>query len=107
MSNLLTFTLYKPKALKKKEFHLLLKDQIATLRKYEMISKNENHLIESKNGILIEIMLWENETAIDNARKHPAIRAIWGKMMNLCSFPPMTDLEEAKDTFPSFKKVEL
>ena len=103
MAAQLTFAMYRPKKGKSAQLKKILKDHVPTLHKLELITKKSSHIVESENGTIIEIFEWTSVKAKDIAHKHPAVRAIWGKMMDICTFPPMEDLPEAKHSFPNFK----
>jgi len=102
MSTKLAMAMYKPKEGKSAELKAILKDHIPMLQKLELISANTAYMVESQNGTVIEIFEWMDDSAKDVAHKHPAVRAIWGKMMDICSFPHLQDLPEAKHSFPNF-----
>jgi len=103
MAAQLTFAMYQPKKGKSAQLKKILKDHVPTLRRLELITDNAAHMVESENGTIIEIFEWTGVKAKDTAHKHPEVRAIWGKMMDICSFPPMTKLPESGHAFPNFK----
>lgn len=102
MSTSLAFAMYKPMAGKSEYLKAILKDHIPTLQKLELITANTAYMLESGDGTIIEVFEWTGDEAKDIAHKHPAVRAIWGKMMDICSFPSMKELPEAERSFPNF-----
>jgi len=101
----IAMAMYKPKKGKSEELKNILKEHLPTLRKMELITERPPLLLESENGTIIEIFEWTGDAAKDAAHKHPAIRVIWGKMMDICSFPSLKDLPEAKHSFPNFTRI--
>ena len=104
-SAIFAFAMYKPKKGKSRELKKLLKDHIPTLRKLEFITENPAHILESEDGTIIEVFEWMDEAAKNAAHKHPAVRKIWGPMMDMCTFPAIKDLPEAQKSFPNFKLI--
>lgn len=105
MATSIAFAMYQPKKGKSAALKKILKDHIPTLRRLELITKNSAYMVESENGTIIEIMEWKGAAAKKAAHQHPAIRAIWGKMTGICSFPAMKDLPEALHSFPNFNVI--
>ena len=102
MSTKLTFAMYKPKEGKSADLKAILEDHIPTLQRLELITGNPAYMLESADGTIIEVFEWTGDAAKDIAHKHPAVRAIWGRMMNICSFPCLKELPEAEHSFPNF-----
>jgi len=105
MSTILAFAMYRPAPGKKEELQEILKDHIPTLRELGFITDGTAYSLESKDGTLIEVFEWVGEEAKTEAHHHPAIRTIWAKMMDICTFPGMNTLPEAEKGFPGFEVV--
>ena len=84
----------------------ILKKQIPTLRKYELIRSSPAFMLQSQNGTIIVTYEWESEKAKQVAHEHPAIRTIWGELEGICEFTSLSDLPESKSKFPNFKVLE-
>lgn len=84
----------------------ILKKQILTLRKYELIKDTSAYLLQSENGTIIQIWEWQSKRAMKVAHEHPAIRTIWGEMHGICEFTSLKDLPESATRFPAFKILE-
>lgn len=103
MSTSLAMAMYKPKEGKAAELQQILDEHIPRLRELDLITTLEAITAISADGTLIEIFEWKSDEAKTVAHQHPAIMAIWGRMMPICEFPALKDLPEAQRPFPNFK----
>lgn len=107
METSIAFAMYQPAKGKSEELKQILKEHIPTLKRLGLITDSPAYMLESENGTVIEVFEWTGDEAKDIAHKHPAVRAIWGKMMDICTFPKMHDLPEANHSFPNFKQAKM
>lgn len=106
MAKKLAFAMYKPNEGKENELKEILKEHLPILKEYGLISAKETYTIRAKDGTIIEIFEWLSEEAKVIAHQHPAMRQLWGRMMAICTFPAMQDLDESKKSFPNFEIVD-
>ena len=102
MERQLAFAMYKPKEGMEQELEEVLKLHIPLLKEYGLISEKETCTVRSKDGTIIEIFEWMSEESKAVAHQHPATRSLWGRLMAVCTFPTLSDLPEAKKSFPNF-----
>lgn len=105
MERQLAFAMYKPKEGKEEELQEILKLHLPVLKEYGLISEKETYTVRAKDGTMIEIFEWMSEESKAVAHQHPAMRSLWGRMMAVCTFPTMSDLPEAKRSFPNFSVI--
>ena len=106
MAKQLAFAMYKPNEGKEGDLKEILKEHLPLLREFELISDKETYTIKATDGTIIEIFEWLSEETKAIAHQHPATRQLWGRMMAICTFPAMRDLDEGKRSFPDFQIVE-
>ncbi len=107
MSTKIAMAMYQPKKGKSGELKKILKEHLPTLQRLELITDRTPYVLESENGTIIEVFEWTGDAAKDAAHRHPAIRALWGKMMDICTFPALKDLPEAEKIFPNFRAAKM
>ena len=104
---MMAFATYKAKEGMHDTLMELVKCHIPTLRENGLITDKTSYTAISADGTVIEVFEWVNNDAVRTAHSHPAISAIWDKMIEVADFIPMKDLPEAGRPFPGFAMMEL
>ena len=103
----MAFALYKPVEGKESELRTVIDQHIPKLQELGLITNRDTYLAQSSDGTFIEVFEWKDDEAKRVAHSNEDIRNIWTMMEDLCTFPLMSDLPEAKaGLFPNFKIVE-
>ncbi len=71
------FDIYKPHTNKGNKLKKLLSNHIPILKSNKLITNREPVLVQSKNGIYIEIFEWKSNDAIEEAHENPEIQKLW------------------------------
>lgn len=101
----LAIALYKPAEGQTDELMLILHDHLPTLRRLGYATERPGVLARSSDGTVLEIFEWASDGAKAAAHQHPDIRALWARMMPICTFPSLSELPEAEKPFPNFTLV--
>ena len=56
-------------------------------------------MVQSKNGIYIEIFVWKSNNAIEEAHKNSEVQKLWDEMAKVCDFTSLNSIEKAKEYF--------
>jgi len=98
---------YKPNAGHEAEFEALIKDHEPALRTAGLVTDRPFTVVESDDGILIEIFEWASEDASRAANSNDAIQAIWSRMAEIGSFVAGKDVTAFQSPFAHFSPKEL
>jgi len=98
----LAIATYKPKPGNEDAFMQLIEKHLPALRELGLATDKESYLAKAKDGAIIEVFEWTSINAVRAAHQHPAISAIWEKMIMIGEFPPLATLEETQRAFPGF-----
>ena len=91
----IVFAVYKPHQNKENKLKKLIFKHIPILKSNKFITDREPILVQSKNGIYIEIFEWKSNEAVEEAHKNPEIQKLWDEMEKVCDF---TNLKSIKQT---------
>ena len=97
---------YLPKTGKHTELLNVLQNHVPTLRTIGLATDYPCTLMTSENGTIIEIFEWKSEEASRAAHDHPEVQKIWGAMMPLADFVPLSSLAETQKPFAHFKQLK-
>ena len=105
MNPVIVFAIYKPHQNKQNELKKLILKYVPILKSNKLITDREPVLVQSENGIYIEIFEWKSNDAIEEAHKNPEVQKLWDEIEKVCDFTNLESLEEVKDFFPQFKPI--
>lgn len=77
----------------------------ATLRVEELITERAPILMEAQDGTFLEVFELA-EGADANLAEHKAVKKIRKRLDELCEIAPLISLQEAEETWPTFKPVD-
>ncbi len=103
----IVFAIYKPHTNKGNKLKKLLFNHIPILKSNNLITDRPSILVQSKNGIYIEIFEWKSNNAVEEAHKNSEVQKLWDEMAKVCDFTSLDSIEEAKEYFPQFKPMKL
>lgn len=96
---------YKPKEGREVELRELVKQHVSLLRQYGLASSKDNYVAHTQDGTIIEVFEWVSTQATEAAHQHPAVMALWEKMMLIADFTPACQLQEMQRPFPGFELI--
>ena len=103
----IVFAIYKPHTNKGNKLKKLLFNHIPILKSNNLITDRPPMLVQSKNGIYIEIFEWKSNNAVEEAHKNSEVQKLWDEMEKVCDFTSLDSIKEAKEYFPQFKPIKL
>ena len=106
MKSKIVFAIYKPHQNKGNELKKLILKHIPILKSNKLITNREPLLVQSKNGIYIEIFGWKSNDAVDEAHKNPEIQKLWDEMKKVCNYTNLESIDEVKEYFPQFTPIK-
>ncbi|MES2279761.1 MAG: hypothetical protein V4592_27260 [Bacteroidota bacterium] len=83
----------------------LVEKHLPALRQLGLATNRESYMAKAKDGSILEVFEWASTNAISAAHQHPAISAIWEKMILIAEFPPLGGLPEVQRPFPGFEII--
>ena len=101
----IVFALYKPHQNKENELKMLILKHVPILKSNKLIERNPV-LVQSKNGIYIEIFEWKSNDAVEEAHENHEVQKLWDKMEKVCDFTNLESIEEVREYFPQFKPIK-
>lgn len=96
--------MYKPHEGKDDELRALIRKHVPTLRRLELITDRPASLLRSRDGTYLEIFEWREVGVV---HEHPEVARIWEAMELVADFVSLSNLAEARRSFPHFTPVEL
>ena len=102
----IVFAIYKPHENKENELKKLIAKHIPILKSNKLITDREPVLVQSKNGIYIEIFEWKSNDAVEEAHENPEVQKLWDEMEKVCDFTNLESIEEVREYFPQFKPIK-
>ena len=98
---------YRPKKGKERLFREVLKDHLPILRKERLVTDRPSYLMRASDGTFVEVFEWKSGAAIEQAHQNPAVRAMWARFDEACTYESLANLKESKDTFANFEAVDV
>ena len=77
MESKIVFAIYKPHQNKGNELKKLILKHVPILKSNKLITNRERVLVQSKNGIYIEIFEWKSNDAVEEAHENLEIQKLW------------------------------
>ena len=105
MKSEIVFAIYKPHANKAHELKELISKHVPILKSNNLITDRKPILVQSNNGIYIEIFEWKSNKAFDEAHENLEVQKLWAAMEKVCDFTNLESVEEIKEFFPHFKPI--
>jgi len=84
-----------------------MKHHTPLLRREKLITARPPILLESGNGILIEIFEWKSKSAKLRAHGNPRVFDLWGKMEKCGRNVSLSRINEADDIFANLRIMRL
>src|SRR5947208_14055768 len=98
---------YRPKKRKEQLPRDVLKDHLPILRKERLVTDRPPYLMRAADGTFVEVFEWKSAAAIEAAHHSSAVRAMWGRVEETCTYDPLLNLKESKDMFANFEHIDL
>ena len=105
MTSQIVFALYKPHNNKENELKELISKHVPILKANNLITDRKPILVQSNNGIYIEIFEWKSNNSIEEAHENLEVQKHWDAMEKVCDFTTLDSVEEVKELFPHFKPI--
>ena len=101
----IVFAIYKPHQNKGNELKKLILKHVPILKSNKLITDREPVLVQSKNGIYIEIFEWKSNDAVEETHEIPEVQKLWDEMEKVCEFTNLESIEEVRDNSPSSSQL--
>ena len=101
----IVFAIYKPHNNKENELKELISKHVPILKSNNLITDRQPILVQSNNGIYIEIFEWKSNNAVEEAHENIEVQKLWDAMEKVCDFTTLDSVEEVKEFFPHFKPI--
>ena len=102
----IVFAIYKPHKNKENELQELISKHVPILKSNKLITDREPLMVQSKNGIYIEIFEWISNDAVEEAHENSEVQKLWDEMEKVCDFTNLESIEEVREYFPQFKSIK-
>ena len=102
----IVFAIYKPHKNKENELKELISKHVPILKSNNLITDRKPILVQSNNGIYIEIFEWKSNDAVEEAHENPEVKKLWDEMEKVCDFTNLESIEEVREYFPQFKPIK-
>ena len=96
---------YKPKKGKKEILKRIIKKHSGILLCENLITDRPPILLETKNGIIMEIFEWKSDTSKVQAHKNPAVTEHWNKIEANGTSVKLADVEESGSIYANFQPL--
>jgi hypothetical protein len=93
---------YRPFSGKEDELKALMKDHVAILRKEGLAPDREPILMQSSDGMIIEVFGWKSKQAIEAAHSNPVVQKMWGAYAEVCEYVSIDAVKESHNLFSEF-----
>ena len=101
----IVFAIYKPHNNKENELKELISKHVPILKSNNLITDRKPILVQSNNGIYIEIFEWKSNNSIEEAHENLEVQKLWDAMEKVCDFTTLESVKEVKEFFPHFKPI--
>ncbi|AZN38737.1 putative quinol monooxygenase [Paenibacillus albus] len=106
-SGIASIATYRPHPGKEDELLKIVRRHLPTLRAEGFITEMTPLHLQAADGSILEIFEWASAEAKDAAHRSPAVRELWGAMMEVAEMAALASLAEAAQPFSNFRKLEL
>jgi hypothetical protein len=97
---------YRPKEGKKETLLELARDHVPVLRKEQLATEREAIIMQTKEGIIVEVFEWVSAEAISAAHKNAAVLAMWQRFAEACEYVSPNTMPEFQHIFSSFDAID-
>jgi quinol monooxygenase YgiN len=97
---------YKPKPGKAEALRELTKTHVPRLKKEGLVTDRAPVIMETADGIVVEVFEWLSADAIKQAHSNPAVHQMWADYAAVCDYVPLNSLSEASNMFADFTPVD-
>ncbi|ASU32087.1 hypothetical protein [Mucilaginibacter xinganensis] len=97
---------YKPKPGKAEALKELTKTHATRLKKEGLVTDRPAVIMETAEGIIIEVFEWLSAQAIQQAHANAAVHQLWAEYAAVCDYVPLSSLTEAGNLFAEFAAVD-
>ena len=95
---------YRPKPGKESELRKLVRQHRLALDDARLVSSKPTILLRARSdGTVLEIFEWKSAKAADEAHQSPALRALWGRLVKIADFIPLSAIRESDRAFSHFE----
>ncbi|SEN53122.1 putative quinol monooxygenase [Paenibacillus sp. OV219] len=98
---------YRPHPGKEEQLKDIVRRHLPTLRAEGLITEMTPLHLQAEDGSILEIFEWASAEAKDAAHRSPAVREVWGVLMEVAEMTALASLAEAAQPFSNFRKLEL
>ena len=99
--------IYQPKDGKDVELLGCVRSHIDVLRDEDLVTEVEPLLLRSPCGSILEIFEWKSEEAVAAAHHNPAVRSLWERFNECCTYGTLSSLPHADKPFPHFELLDV
>jgi len=96
---------YKPNKGKKDILKKIIKNHSKILLKENLLTKRPPIILDTKNGIIIEIFEWKSDISKAKAHKNIKILKHWDKIEKNSKSVRLSEIQEAKDIYANFQPI--
>jgi len=101
----LAFSVYRPRSGCTDEFLLLLREELATLRRRGHVTERPAPVVRAEDGELLVVLEWSTEHAVDDAHADPEVLAVWDRKAQLADYITLPDLARSDVPFARWTVV--
>ena len=99
--------IYQPKDGKDVELLGCVRAHIDVLRAEDLVTEVEPLVLQAPDGAILEIFEWKSVEAVAAAHQNPAVRALWGRFEECCTYGTLAELPHADRPFPHFAPLDM
>lgn len=96
---------YKPKPGKADDLKSLVKNHVTRLSNEGLVTLREPAIMETAEGVIIEMFEWLSAEAIQMAHSNPAVHKMWSEFAEVCDYVPLNTLPETANLFAEFSAL--
>ena len=85
----------------------LIKGHVPTLRHLGLATDRPAYVMQSREGVVLELFEWQSREAIAAAHENPTVLQLWARFEELCEYRTLASLHECRDQFAEFDPVMI
>jgi quinol monooxygenase YgiN len=97
---------YQPKPGKAEELKALTRTHVPRLQQEGLVTDRHPVLLETGDGVIIEIFEWLSAEAIQQAHQNKGVHQMWAEFDAVCTYIPLNTLSEAANMFAEFTPID-
>jgi hypothetical protein len=102
----ITVAAFRPKAGMREELLGVIADRLPLLRSLGLATDRPSVLMESREGVIVEISEWASPAAIERAHGTPQVLALWSRYAACSDYVKLDMLAEVHEDFATFQAIE-